>query len=59
MPIQITLSENAVFTLRNEIKGYRIPVTDRRLLAYRELATAGIMEPVPGSEPGIGSRKTA
>ncbi len=46
----ITLSESAVFTLRNQIKGYRMPITDRRLAAYRELVTAGIMEPVPGSE---------
>src|SRR5277367_2329180 len=46
----VKLSESAVFTLRNEIRGYRMPVTDRRLAAYRELAAAGIMEPVPGSE---------
>jgi hypothetical protein len=52
MQTQIALSANAVFTLRNEIKGYRMPVTDRRLVAYRELAAAGIMEPVPGSESG-------
>jgi hypothetical protein len=36
--------------LRFEIKGYRSKGKDRRLPAYRELAAAGIMEPVPGSE---------
>jgi hypothetical protein len=46
----LNLSEAAVFTLRTEIRGYRMPVTDRRLAAYRELAAAGIMEPVPGSD---------
>ncbi len=50
MLTQIALSSSAVFTLRNEITGYRMPVTDRRRAAYRELAAAGIMEPVPGSE---------
>jgi hypothetical protein len=46
----IALSESAVFTLRTQIRGYRMLVTDRRLAAYRELAAAGIMEPVPGSD---------
>ena len=46
----VTLSESAVFTLRNQIKGYRMPVTERRLAAYRELVAAGIMEPMPGSD---------
>jgi len=46
----IALSANAVAVLRFEIKGYRSKVPGRRLPAYRELAAAGIMEPVPGSE---------
>jgi hypothetical protein len=36
--------------LRFEIKGHRSNSPGRRLPAYRELAAAGIMEPVPGSE---------
>jgi len=31
--------------LRLRAKGLRLPVTDRRLEAYRELALPGIMEP--------------
>ena len=46
----IVLSPNAVAVLRFEIKGYRSKVPGRRLTAYRELAAAGIMEPVPGSD---------
>jgi hypothetical protein len=46
----ITLSANAVTVLRFEIKGYRSRVKGSRLPAYRELAAAGIMEPVPGAE---------
>lgn len=46
----IRLSENAVAALRFEIKGVRAKDPSRRLSAYRELATAGIMEPVPGSD---------
>src|SRR4051812_35842096 len=45
-----TLSEAAVAVLRFEIKGWRAKDGTRRLPAYRELAAAGIMEPVPGSE---------
>ena len=43
----ISLSETAVAVLRFRIKGLRVPATDRRLDAYRELAAAGIMEPLP------------
>jgi hypothetical protein len=50
MPVDIALSENAVAVLRFEIKGWRPKNTESRLPAYRELAAAGIMEPVPGAE---------
>jgi hypothetical protein len=50
MPDPITLSPSAVATLRFEIKGWRSKVKGSRLPAYRELAAAGIMEPVPGSD---------
>ncbi len=43
------LSESAVATLRFLTRGYRMPVTDRRIEAFRELAAAGIMESVPGT----------
>jgi hypothetical protein len=43
------LSENAVAVLRFEIKRYHSRASKRTLPAYRELAAAGIMEPVPGS----------
>jgi hypothetical protein len=46
----ISLSANAVAVLRFEIKGWRLKHPGSRLPAYRELAEAGIMEPVPGSE---------
>jgi hypothetical protein len=46
----IVLSPSAVAVLRFEIKGYRSETPERRLPAYRELAAAGIMEPVPGSD---------
>ena len=46
----VALSPDAVAVLRFEIKGYRSKAQEKRLLAYRELATAGIMEPVPGKE---------
>jgi hypothetical protein len=46
----LSLSSNAVAVLRFEIKGWRPKNTASRLPAYRELAAAGIMEPVPGSE---------
>jgi hypothetical protein len=36
--------------LRFQIRGYRSKVPGSRLPAYRELAAAGIMEPVPGSD---------
>jgi hypothetical protein len=46
----MTLSANAVAVLQFEIKGWRAKNPESRLPAYRELAAAGIMEPVPGSE---------
>jgi len=39
-----------VAVLRFEIRGWRAKNLAGRLPAYRELAAAGIMEPVPGSE---------
>jgi hypothetical protein len=48
--VEIALSENAVAVLRFEIKGWRPKNKESRLPAYRELAAAGVMEPVPGSE---------
>jgi hypothetical protein len=48
--MQVALSPDAVAVLRFEIKGYRSRVLGSRLPAYRELAAAGIMEPVPGSD---------
>ena len=50
MPVEIALSENAVAVLRFEIKGWKAKNKESRLPAYRELAAAGIMEPVPDSE---------
>jgi len=50
MPTQIALSENAIAVLRFEIKGWQAKNQESRLPAYRELAAAGIMEPVPDSE---------
>ena len=50
MPTQIVLSESAVAVLRFRIRGHKMPVNEQRLGAYRELATAGIMESVPGSK---------
>ena len=41
----VALSKSALAVLRLRAKGLRLPVTDRRLEAYRELADAGIMEP--------------
>ncbi len=46
--MDIPLSVEAVATLRFEIKGWRAKDNSRRLTAYRELADAGIMEPVDG-----------
>ena len=46
----VTLSARAVAVLRFEIRGWKAKDPARRLPAYRELAEAGIMEPVPGSE---------
>lgn len=46
----ITLSATAVAVLRFEIKGWRAKNKNNRLEAYHELAAAGIMEPVPGSD---------
>jgi len=46
----LTLSANAVAVLRFEIRGWRAKNPAGRLPAYRELAAAGIMEPVPGLE---------
>ncbi len=50
MPETFALSESAVALLRFRVKGYRMKVTDRSREAFRELATAGIMEPVPGAD---------
>ena len=50
MPDSLTLSESAVAFLRFEIRGWKVKDAARRLPAYRELADAGIMEPVPGSD---------
>ena len=50
MAVQTGLSANAVAVLRFEIKGWRAKNNERRLPAYQELAAAGIMEQVPGSE---------
>jgi hypothetical protein len=50
MPETFALSESAVAVLRFRVKGYRMTVTDRSLEAFRELAAAGIMEPVPGAD---------
>ena len=50
MPDSLTLSESAVAVLRFEIRGWKAKNTASRLPAYRELADAGIMEPVPGSD---------
>jgi hypothetical protein len=49
-----TLSENAVAIFRLRVKGLRMPATERRRPAYRELVEAGIMEP-----DGEGFRFTA
>jgi hypothetical protein len=46
----VTLSEAAVAVLRFEIRGWKAKRKGARLAAYRELAAAGIMEPVPGTE---------
>ena len=46
----VTLSAIAVAVLRSEIRGWKAKDPASRLPAYRELAAAGIMEPVPGSE---------
>jgi hypothetical protein len=50
MPGTFTLSESAVAVLRFRVNGDRMKVTDRSLEAFRELAAAGIMEPVPGAD---------
>ena len=50
MPETFALSESAVAVLRFRVKGYRMKVTDRSLETFRELAAAGIMEPVPGAD---------
>ncbi len=46
----VTLSANAVAVLRFEIRGRKARNPAGRLPAYRELADAGIMELVPGSD---------
>jgi hypothetical protein len=48
--MQIAVSPDAVAVLRFKIKGHRSNLPESRLPAYRELAAAGIMEPVPGSD---------
>jgi hypothetical protein len=50
MPDSLTLSESAVAVLRFEIRGWKAKSPASRLPAYRELADAGIMEAVPGSD---------
>jgi hypothetical protein len=50
MSVEIALSEDAVAVLRFEIKGWPAKNKESRLPAYRELAAAGFMEPVPGSK---------
>jgi hypothetical protein len=47
----VTLSENAVAILRFRAKGWPWKVNERNATAYRELAAAGIMEPVPRGHP--------
>ena len=47
---EVRLSASAVAVLRFRIKGYRMPVTEHQMAAYREQPDAGIMEPVPGSD---------
>jgi len=47
MPDTIALSDSAVAVFRLRMKGCRIPVSERSLDAYRDLAAAGIMEAVP------------
>jgi len=44
----IALSESAVAVLRFRVRGYRMPVRDRHLEAFRELVDAGIMESADG-----------
>jgi hypothetical protein len=46
----VTLSAKAVAVLRFEIRGWKAKDPAGRLPAYRELAAAGVMERVPGSE---------
>lgn len=46
----VALSEKAVAALRFEIRGLCPKDPSRRLPAYRELADAGIMERVPGTD---------
>jgi len=41
----VTLSENAVATLRFLVKGWHFPIREQDLPAYQELVDAGIMEP--------------
>jgi hypothetical protein len=41
----VALSESAVAVLRFRVRGYRMPVRERNLAAFRELVAAGIMEP--------------
>jgi hypothetical protein len=41
----MTLSESAVAQLRFRVRGWRFPIKDRNLPAFRELVAAEIMEP--------------
>ncbi len=50
MPETFALSGSAVGVLRFRVKGYRMKVTNSLLAAFRELAAAAIMEPVPGAD---------
>jgi hypothetical protein len=53
MPETFALSESAVAVLRFRVKGYRVKVTDHSQEAFRELAAAGIIEPVPGADGNL------
>ncbi len=44
------LSDSAVALLHFKLQGLRVPITEQRLPAFRELAAAGLMEPVSAAE---------
>jgi hypothetical protein len=49
----IALSEQAVAVLRLRVKGLKLPVDEKRMGAYRELANAGIMTPVSDADGAL------